>query len=140
MSTGQVTLAAQSGTAASGAARSRGLAALTIAPPLLFMIVSFIAPLLLLAAISLRQLSYDLDAGLLTLLPIPLHDTRRLIGITRRTDSMVSPGAKILMEEIARRYPPLLAPIEPSQTIDAAQSGLSLEGTETRRRSALAHE
>lgn len=74
----------------------------------------------LLAAISLRQLSYDLDAGLLTLLPVPLHDTRRIIGITRRTDSMVSPGAKILMEEIARRYPPLLAAIDPKSAAGAA--------------------
>ncbi len=67
----------------------------------------------LLAAISLRQLSYDLSAGLLTLLPIPLHDTRRVIGITRRSESVASPGAKLLMEEIARRRPPLLTSIIP---------------------------
>jgi LysR family transcriptional regulator of gallate degradation len=66
----------------------------------------------LLTAISPRQLSYELGAGLLTLLPIPLHDTRRMIGITRRTDSLASPGAKILMEEIARRSPVLLASID----------------------------
>src|SRR5437867_2673491 len=59
----------------------------------------------LLTAISPRQLSYELKAGLLTLLPVPLPDTRRVIGITRRTDSLASPGAKILMEEIARRTP-----------------------------------
>jgi hypothetical protein len=53
-------------------------------------------------AISPRQLSYELGAGLLAVLPIPLADTRRVIGITRRTDSLASPGAKILMEEIAR--------------------------------------
>jgi LysR family transcriptional regulator, regulator for genes of the gallate degradation pathway len=57
----------------------------------------------LLTAISPHQLSYELGAGLLTLLPVPLHDTRRVIGITRRTDSLPSPGATILMEEIARR-------------------------------------
>ena len=65
----------------------------------------------LLTAISPRQLSYELDAGMLTVLPFPLHDTRRVIGITRRADSLASPGAKILMEEIARRAPALLAPI-----------------------------
>jgi LysR family transcriptional regulator, regulator for genes of the gallate degradation pathway len=65
----------------------------------------------LLAAISLRQLSYDLGARLLTLLPIPLHDTRRVIGITRRTESAASPGATLLMEEIMRRRPPLLTSI-----------------------------
>ena len=67
----------------------------------------------LLTAISPRQLSYELGAGLLTLLPVPLNDTRRVIGITRRTDSLATPGAKILMEEIARRCPALLAPIDP---------------------------
>src|SRR5207253_5412652 len=63
----------------------------------------------LLTAISPRQLSYELVAGLLALLPIPLHDTRRVIGITRRADSLASPGATILMQEIARRCPVLLA-------------------------------
>jgi LysR family transcriptional regulator of gallate degradation len=67
----------------------------------------------LLAAISHHQLSYELGAGLLTLLPVPLHDTRRVIGITRRTDSLASPDAKIAMEEIARRCPALLASIAP---------------------------
>ena len=32
------------------------------------------------------------------MLPVPLPDTRRVIDITRRTDSLASPGAKILME------------------------------------------
>jgi LysR family transcriptional regulator of gallate degradation len=67
----------------------------------------------LLTAISPHQLSYELGAGLLTLLRVPLHDTRRVIGITRRTDSLASPGAKILMEEIARRCPALLASFDP---------------------------
>ena len=66
----------------------------------------------LLTAISPRQLSYELAAGLLTVLPVQLADTRRVIGITRRTDSLASPGAKILMEEIARRTPALLTSID----------------------------
>jgi hypothetical protein len=49
---------------------------------------------------------------LLTLLPVPLRDTRRAIGITRRADSLASPGATILMEEISRRCPVLLASID----------------------------
>ena len=53
-----------------------------------------------------------LAAGLLALLPVPLPDTRRVIGITRRADSIPSPGAKILMEEIARRCPDVLASID----------------------------
>ncbi|HEX7272431.1 MAG TPA: hypothetical protein VF420_09800 [Casimicrobiaceae bacterium] len=66
----------------------------------------------LLTATSPGQLSYELAAGLLTILPVPLPDTRRIIGITRRTDSMASPGAKVLMDEIARRCPAALASIE----------------------------
>jgi LysR family transcriptional regulator of gallate degradation len=69
----------------------------------------------LLTAISPSQLSYELGAGLL--LPVPLHDTRRVIGITRRTDSLASPGANILMEEIARRCPALLASIDPKNAV-----------------------
>jgi LysR family transcriptional regulator of gallate degradation len=66
----------------------------------------------LLTAISPHQLSYELASGLLIVLPSPLQDTRRIIGITRRTDSLASPGATMLMEEIARRAPLLLAPID----------------------------
>lgn len=71
----------------------------------------------LLTAISPSQLSYELGAGLLTLLPVPLHDTRRVIGVTRRTDSLASPGARILMEEIARRCPALLASIDSKKAV-----------------------
>ena len=65
----------------------------------------------LLTAISPRQLSYELRAGLLQILPFPLPDTRRVIGVTQRTDSVASPGAKILIEEITRRCPGVLEPI-----------------------------
>jgi len=63
----------------------------------------------LVTAISQRQIAFELSAGLLIVLPIALPDTRRAIGIMRRTDSLPSPGAKILMEEIARRCPAVLA-------------------------------
>lgn len=96
------------------------LAARGLAPPNVVVETSDLAVLRgvllnsdLLTAISAHQLSYELGAGLLTLLPVPLHDTRRTIGITRRTDSLASPGAKILTEEIARRCPALLASIQP---------------------------
>lgn len=61
-----------------------------------------------LAAISPRQLTYEFSGDLLRVLAFPLPDTRRLIGITRRTDSLVWPGAKLLMEEIRARSPLLL--------------------------------
>jgi LysR family transcriptional regulator of gallate degradation len=65
----------------------------------------------LLTAISPRQLAYELRAGLLQVLPFQLPDTRRVIGITQRTDSVASPGAKVLIEEIVRRCPSVLDPI-----------------------------
>lgn len=63
----------------------------------------------LVTAISPRQLSYELAEGLLRVLPIPLPDTRRVIGITRRVDSLVWPGARLLMDELARRSKSVLA-------------------------------
>src|ERR1700730_14015746 len=102
----------------------RALAARGLPPPNVVVETSDLAVLRgvllnsdLLTAISPSQLSYELGAGLLTLLPVPLHDTRRVIGITRRTDSLASPGAKILMEEIARRCPALLASIDPKNMV-----------------------
>jgi len=66
----------------------------------------------LLTAISPRQLSYELGDGPLRVLPVRLPDTCRVIGITRRADSLVWPGAKLLMEEIARRARDMLnAPV-----------------------------
>jgi LysR family transcriptional regulator of gallate degradation len=74
----------------------------------------------LLTAISPHQLSYELAAGLLTVLPASLQDTRRIIGITRRTDSLASPGASVLMEEITRRSPRVLGPIDRGVKASAA--------------------
>ena len=71
----------------------------------------------LLTAISSRQLSYELAAGLLTLLPISFPDTRRVIGITRRADSLAWPGAKLLMEEIISRCPALFAVAEGADSL-----------------------
>lgn len=54
----------------------------------------------MLTAISPRQLHYELEAGLLAVVPVSLPETRRQIGITQRTDSHPSPAARLLMEEI----------------------------------------
>lgn len=62
----------------------------------------------LVAAVSPRQLSYEFAGDLLRVLPFPLPDTRRMIGITCRSDSLVWPGARLLMEEIRQRYPSVL--------------------------------
>jgi LysR family transcriptional regulator of gallate degradation len=63
----------------------------------------------LLTVISPRQLAYELDGGLLTVLNVTLMDLRRVVGITRRKDGLASPGARILMEEISQRCRALLA-------------------------------
>lgn len=62
----------------------------------------------LLTAISPRQLYYELDAALLKVLPVPLPETERRIGITQRVDSHPSPGATLLMAEIRRQCPLLM--------------------------------
>ena len=62
----------------------------------------------LLTAISPRQLYYEFEARLLTVLPVPLPETRRRIGITQRVDSHPSPGATLLMAEIRRLCPVLM--------------------------------
>jgi len=54
----------------------------------------------LVTAISARQLDHEFRAGLLKALPIALPETSRLIGITRRSASVPSPGATLLMDEI----------------------------------------
>jgi LysR family transcriptional regulator, regulator for genes of the gallate degradation pathway len=54
----------------------------------------------MLTAISPRQLHYELEAGLLVVLPVRLPETKRRIGITQRTGSLPSPGASLLMAEI----------------------------------------
>ena len=69
----------------------------------------------LLTAISPRQLSYELAAGLLRVLPFPLPDTRRVIGITRRTDSLLWPGARLLIDEIVLRSRALIGPLDPKR-------------------------
>jgi LysR family transcriptional regulator of gallate degradation len=79
----------------------------------------------LLTAISPHQLSYELAGNVLAVMPIALPDTRRVIGIIRRSDSLASPGAKILMEEVARRCPALLAPLPKGDAGDAHHAGSS---------------
>lgn len=51
-------------------------------------------------AISASQLSYEIAAQSLTVLDIALPTTTRVIGITQRSDSSASPGAKALMAAI----------------------------------------
>jgi len=51
-------------------------------------------------AISPSILEYEIAAGTLTVLDIPLPNTTRVIGITQRADSSASPGARALMAAI----------------------------------------
>jgi LysR family transcriptional regulator of gallate degradation len=54
----------------------------------------------MLTAISAQQLHYEIAAGALQVLNIDLPKTTRMIGITQRMESLASPGALALMEEI----------------------------------------
>jgi LysR family transcriptional regulator, regulator for genes of the gallate degradation pathway len=54
----------------------------------------------MLTVISPHLFQYELEAGSLAMLPIPLPETERQIGMLRRTESHPSPGARLLMEEI----------------------------------------
>jgi LysR family transcriptional regulator of gallate degradation len=51
-------------------------------------------------AISASQLEYEIGSRMLTILPVPMPTTTRVIGITRRSDSSASPGAMALMAAI----------------------------------------
>lgn len=53
-------------------------------------------------AISPSQLEYEIAAGMLMVLDIPLPNTTRVIGITQRADTSCSPGATALMAVIRR--------------------------------------
>ncbi|WP_322044649.1 LysR family transcriptional regulator [Paraburkholderia sp. J67] len=52
------------------------------------------------AALSAQQLHYEIAAGELVVLDVPLHNTRREIGLTTRADSAPSPGARALIDAI----------------------------------------
>lgn len=54
----------------------------------------------MLAAVSAHQLEYEILSGELSVLPWPLSNTSRAIGLTQRTTSLHSPGAKALMKAI----------------------------------------
>jgi LysR family transcriptional regulator, regulator for genes of the gallate degradation pathway len=54
----------------------------------------------MIAALSAQQLHYEIAAGELVVLDVPLHNTRREIGLTMRADSAPSPGARALIDAI----------------------------------------
>ncbi|WP_321817134.1 MULTISPECIES: LysR family transcriptional regulator [unclassified Paraburkholderia] len=54
----------------------------------------------MIAALSAQQLHYEIAAGELVVLDVPLHNTRREIGLTMRSDSAPSPGARALIDAI----------------------------------------
>jgi LysR family transcriptional regulator of gallate degradation len=49
---------------------------------------------------SPRQISREVKAGLLALLPITVRMTTRAIGLTTRTDYLPSPGVAFLLEAL----------------------------------------
>lgn len=52
------------------------------------------------AALSAQQLYYECQSGRLTVLDLPLYNTRREIGLTLRAESAPSPAARALIDSI----------------------------------------
>src|SRR5690606_18162855 len=58
-----------------------------------------------LALLSRRQIVRGMAAGLLTVLPVPVKETARHIGLAMRADSEPGPIMRTFMEEIRRLAP-----------------------------------
>jgi LysR family transcriptional regulator of gallate degradation len=56
----------------------------------------------MLTALSAHQLHYEFEAGALAALDFPLDGMQRQIGVTTRTGAQLSPGARELLDEVAR--------------------------------------
>ncbi|WP_174509613.1 LysR family transcriptional regulator [Klebsiella oxytoca] len=54
----------------------------------------------MLAAVSASQMRFEIDNGLLTILPVSLPDTTRRIGLTFRAGSLPSPATQALLQFI----------------------------------------
>jgi Transcriptional regulator len=54
----------------------------------------------MLTAVSGKSFQFELEVGALIKLPIALPETRRPVGVLRRTDTHPSPGARLLLEEL----------------------------------------
>lgn len=60
----------------------------------------------MLAAVSKSQLAWELEAGVLTALPVALPQTRRAIGLTFRAGGLPSPAAGALLAYLRRSVSP----------------------------------
>lgn len=56
----------------------------------------------MLAVVSSTQMAYELENGILAVVPVALPNTRRGIGITQRASGLLTPAAEALLEEIRR--------------------------------------
>ncbi len=54
----------------------------------------------MLAVLSAQQLRYECEAGLLTVLDVPMRETTRDIGLMTRAGSPPSPAARALIDAI----------------------------------------
>ncbi len=54
----------------------------------------------MLTAVSAKSFQFELDVGALVRLPIALPETKRPVGLLRRTDTHPSPGARLLLDEL----------------------------------------
>ncbi|XXD07484.1 LysR family transcriptional regulator [Klebsiella sp. R445] len=60
----------------------------------------------MLAAVSASQMRFEIDNGLLTVLPVSLPDTTRRIGLTFRAGSLPSPATQALLQFIQQHVAP----------------------------------
>ncbi len=58
----------------------------------------------MLAAVSASQMRFETDNGLLSVLPVPLPDTTRRIGLTFRAGSLPSPATQALLRLFISRF------------------------------------
>ncbi|MFS2224537.1 LysR family transcriptional regulator [Pantoea sp. B65] len=56
----------------------------------------------MLAVVSSTQMAYELENGILAVIPVIMPNTRRSIGITLRSSGLLSPAAEALLEFIRR--------------------------------------
>ena len=68
------------------------------------------------AALPAQQLHYEVQAGQLAVLKVPLHNTRREIGLTMRAAGTPSPAARALIDAIR------LSVVELTRTVSVAAS------------------
>src|SRR5690606_36854365 len=70
-----------------------------------------------LALLSRRQIMRGMSAGLLTVLPVPVNDTARVIGLTTRRDSHLGASMMTFAEEVRKLVDALAQQVRPGRLV-----------------------